>query len=594
MVAERKIRVAVFVDNNCLRDNRVIRSSEAIAEAGYEVRVFCRNTRQGIVGADKANGVSYERNWIPTLYYAQNIRAHLESLMIYLVKIPGGWWGKFNFLVTSGLLMGVYCLKWVTDWFRSARNQRSKKLNKALRKRQNKRHKVLLKERRRNRFWGLKYLALRVFFFASRHAVIWLRRIFWTVAGGLAFMVAFVPLLIGAFFGALGFLWISGVRYITHLQQPELNVAQKRAQQVRGSALDKHKPKLHRRLLNFILSDKSDETYVSRITKYRAARIYQLTREQVVNFRPDIIHAHDLVNLPVGVLLGRDTNARVIYDAHELETARDKPSHKHWKKEICKLERHFSRQVDKVITVSAGLAEQIGKIHEIEKPTVIFNTPDMSIAQTPSVRIRDELGLDQKTPLGIYVGGLKINRGLPFFLEAAKEIPDLHIAACGPRTEVAEQAFRELVAELGMEDRFHMVGPIAPEYLLGYLDSAEFSIMPTQNIGLSYIQAMPNKFFESMMSNVPIIVGQEIEGMASIVRERQLGVLVQQDDPQSIAEGMRRLLSNSDSLKSHIKSQKLDIEYGWKTQTKRLEALYEQIASSAKNEVEKGMSAQLS
>ena len=124
-------------------------------------------------------------------------------------------------------------------------------------------------------------------------------------------------------------------------------------------------------------------------------------------YKPDLIHAHDLVNLPVGVFLARDIDAKLIYDAHELEVARDKPSHRRWKKEIRKLEGYFVKQADALITVSHGYAEIHTQIHMVEQPTIIYNTPDVINSKPVKVNIRQEIGITNDTPLALYVGGLK-------------------------------------------------------------------------------------------------------------------------------------------------------------------------------------------
>ena len=109
----KKKRIAVLVDNNCIRDNRVIRSSEAMAAAGYEVRVFCRDKRKSI-GDSKINGVNYERNLVSTLYYSQNIKSQWISLKLLLFKMPGSFFAKFNFCLTAfftycSIFNQVYC-----------------------------------------------------------------------------------------------------------------------------------------------------------------------------------------------------------------------------------------------------------------------------------------------------------------------------------------------------------------------------------------------------------------------------------------------------------------------------------------------------
>jgi len=566
----KKKRIAVLVDNNCIRDNRVIRSSEAMAAAGYEVRVFCRDKRKSI-GDSKINGVNYERNLVSTLYYSQNIKSQWISLKLLLFKMPGSFFAKFNFCLTAFLLIVAYLTKYTVDFLRKRYKTSVKAHNKKLTN--------INKEgtRRVKRLRKLK----RVFFeYPVRIYTkfsIWFAKFSWFTS--LFFIVffigiiSFIPMLLLSILVGFSLTYVLIDRWLHSFGQPSLNAAQRKAETINKSAPKKSK-RLHAYLLGLLLSDKSDEAYVYRITKFRSARIYESVRERIIAFAPDLIHAHDLVNVPVGVFLAEDTSAKLIYDAHELETDRDKPSHRRWKKEIKVFEGFFAKKADAIITVSHGLAKEIKRVHGVSLPVVIYNTPDISVAETAPTKLRDDIGVSKDTPLGLYVGGLKITRGLPFFLEAVAQIPDLHFVVCGPRTAKAEVDFINLVKQLGIADRFHMVGPMEQKFLLDYIRTANFSVMPTQNIGLSYIYALPNKFFESMMANIPILIGRDIIEMAELVKERSLGALVEQENPEDIAKVIRDVIKRSDKISSKIASQKLNDEFGWLAQVTRLNKLY--------------------
>lgn len=571
-------RVAVLVDNFCLRDNRVIKSSEAMAAQGYEVRVFCRDGRKPI-GDYPVNGVAYERNWVATLYYAQNLKSQWHSLRTFLFRMPGGFFAKFNFLVTAFLLMVAYAAKFVIDAVQKRRKEFTRERNKKSKRIHNQQTKAVrkLRKAKKVKFKKPRELLMRVRFKSYRG---W-RKYGVKVLIGLGLLlvgiIAFIPALIGGLIIGLALLWVLTNRFIQGIGQPEMNIAQKKAEQTTADNEPKPKKRIHARLLAILLSDKSDEAYVNRITKFRAARIYESTREAVMAFKPDLIHAHDLVNLPVGYYLGQDTGAKVIYDAHELETARDKPSHKRWKKSILKLEGHFAKKVDGIVTVSHGLSRIISETHKVPEPVIVYNTPDVSGSVPIDVNVRQEIGIGDDVPLGLYVGGLKITRGLPFFLEAMVQIPDMHFAACGPRTKKAEEDFTALAQSLGISDRFHMVGPVAPEYLLDYIAPCDFSIMPTQNIGLSYVYALPNKFFESMLSGIPIIVGHDIIEMADLLDKYQLGKKVKQNEPDDIARAMREFIAEKAAGAPRPDAHRLTDTFGWQSQIAKLAELYSSL-----------------
>ena len=579
--APARPRVAVLVDNVCLADNRVIRSAEHIASCGYEVRVFCRDRRKP-VGDSEANGVYYQRNWVAGLLYERDPGEQRESLRRAL-SMPARFSVKLTLVVEAFMFMVAFALKTALDDYSKVAKAENRDRNRAYKRLRNQSERAFDKRVRamgpsKSRAQRSEVLVRRARYklrrtvFHGRTA--WLR--FWRKMRAVLrhlpqFLLYIVPF-------SLGLLYIAADRLITRVLTPGGRVATA-AERVRTKP--DRTPRMHTRILRFILEDKGDKSYLCRAIILKAARIYTSVEDEIAAFAPDIVHAHDLVNLPVGYWLGERTGAKVIYDAHEYEAARDRPHSPHWKRAIVRIERHYITRVDAAITMSPGLAEKLADLHGLDGVTVIMNTPDPAGRRAPENTLRQELGLAEDVPLGLYVGGLKITRGLPFFLEAAATIPDLHIAACGPRTKVAEQAFAELAESLGMADRFYMVGPEPIESLLGYIRGCDFSIMPTQALSVTYIHAMPNKFFESMLAGIPLLVGKNIVEMARIVKDRGLGVLLDdQTDPADIAIKMREVLERSEAISAHMKAQDLS-EYEWPAQARRLEELFATVQNPA-------------
>ena len=72
--------------------------------------------------------------------------------------------------------------------------------------------------------------------------------------------------------------------------------------------------------------------------------------------RPDIIHCHDILVLPVGVILKAMLGSKLIYDAHELESNKNGLS-PFLGKLTLKVEKVLWRHVDGFITVSNSILD---------------------------------------------------------------------------------------------------------------------------------------------------------------------------------------------------------------------------------------------
>lgn len=71
----RPIKVAIVVPNSCDPDYRVVKQAEALAQTGYDVRVFCTKPHGSVLpDLEVVNGVEYARRpWGP--------RAAIRSLL---------------------------------------------------------------------------------------------------------------------------------------------------------------------------------------------------------------------------------------------------------------------------------------------------------------------------------------------------------------------------------------------------------------------------------------------------------------------------------------------------------------------------------
>ena len=110
--------------------------------------------------------------------------------------------------------------------------------------------------------------------------------------------------------------------------------------------------------------------------------------DEVINFKPDIIHAHDLETLRAATYFKKLTGCKVIYDAHEFEIDRNPPMGKLSKLYVRQQEGKYIKSVDLVVTVSNEIADELQTNYTLkEKPLVILNIP--AKAQFSSFDFRD-------------------------------------------------------------------------------------------------------------------------------------------------------------------------------------------------------------
>jgi glycosyltransferase involved in cell wall biosynthesis len=122
--------------------------------------------------------------------------------------------------------------------------------------------------------------------------------------------------------------------------------------------------------------------------------IYRVVKEYK---NSNIIHCNDLNTLPIGVIVKKffNKNTKIIYDAHEYEI-NDTPNENRYKIKIKYfLERFLIKYADKVITVSDSIANAYVALYNIEKPTLVLNTPFYKNIEKKDI-FRETLGIKKE------------------------------------------------------------------------------------------------------------------------------------------------------------------------------------------------------
>ncbi len=306
------------------------------------------------------------------------------------------------------------------------------------------------------------------------------------------------------------------------------------------------------------------------------ARAY---RKTIKALEPDVVHAHDLDTLLAGWLGARAAHAKLVYDAHELETDRNLPMVKSEKRYRAFAEHWLIQRCEAVITVSDSIAGYLAERYQIERPTVILNAPstDRVADGADDGDLRADLGLSPEQPLALYVGGLMPARGIDQAIRALPYLPDLNLALLGPRQAATESEVTALAQELGVRERLHLVDSIPHEQLLTYIAGADVSLILIQDICLSYRFCFPNKLLQSLLAGLPIVASRLVE-LERMVALTGAGLIVDETDPRSIAEAITTILEAPDRYRpSPDLIRSLQVSYGWEAQRERLLICYQRL-----------------
>lgn len=288
--------------------------------------------------------------------------------------------------------------------------------------------------------------------------------------------------------------------------------------------------------------------------------------------RPEIIHAHSIACLPVATSLKRAYGARIVYDAHELET--ESASARGLKKPLVKaLERRLIAQADEVLVVSDSIADWYRQHYPLNNITVVRNVPEIRGSGPQPVvdrAWRRNLSIPDDALLFLYQGLLAHGRGIALTLQAfANQDPSKHVVflGYGPLEGVIRDAAERM-------PNIHFAPAVPPQRVLEVTRNADVGLALIEDICLSYRYCLPNKLFEYVLSGVPVIAS-DFPDMGQVIDRQRCGwkTAVSADALRSVVAGLDR-----EAIENKRREMQAEpLHFGWHLEAKELVAVYSRL-----------------
>lgn len=251
----------------------------------------------------------------------------------------------------------------------------------------------------------------------------------------------------------------------------------------------------------------------------------------------DVFWSNDLDTLTANALASIIRRKPLIYDSHELFTELPELQNRKFVKRIWQLaEKLFIKRVKSMITVCDSIASYYNNKYGI-KPIIIRNIPKKRNLSAKD--FRKELGLPLNKKIIIYQGAVNIGRGIEELVEGIKLIDNIHLIIAGAG-DISNQIAKK-VFELEIQDSITLTGRLPYSEMLKYTSCADLGVSLEKNLGLNYYYALPNKLFDYIQMQIPVLVSRLPE-MEKIVNKYRVGDFIVNHKPQHIADKITELL----------------------------------------------------
>ena len=242
--------------------------------------------------------------------------------------------------------------------------------------------------------------------------------------------------------------------------------------------------------------------------------------------------------------------------------------------------RVATRRSARILTVSEASKRDILRFFNVpsDKVTVIHNAIDERFGIAPPdeevVRVRERYQLSDRFVL--YAGNVKPHKNLErlldaFFILRREGLHDLKLLIIG--NEISKYAtLRRAVHRYNLHKDVRFLGFVPDETLAVLYRLADAFVFPSlyEGFGLPPLEAMASgtPVLTSNVSSLPEVVGDA-------------AILIDPYDPRSIADGMRRLLTDT-ALRQDLKARGLARahQFSWERSVARIREIYKEVGHS--------------
>lgn len=189
------------------------------------------------------------------------------------------------------------------------------------------------------------------------------------------------------------------------------------------------------------------------------------------------------------------------------------------------------------------------------------------------------MGIPQSANLIIgTIGRLTRKKGSGYLLEAAAKLiaqfPNLHVLVIGGQLSSDPEPFQtELIARIrmGLENNVTLTG--VRDDIPELLSLVDIFTLPTYTH-----EGLPRSILEAMAMELPV-VATNIRGCREAVVDGKTGLIVPPQDSDSLAEALRKLLSNTELRQAYGKAgrQRVETEYNEDFVFERLAKYYQEL-----------------
>jgi glycosyltransferase involved in cell wall biosynthesis len=285
-----------------------------------------------------------------------------------------------------------------------------------------------------------------------------------------------------------------------------------------------------------------------------------------LKIRPKLIHCHDTIALFLGIILKPLTGAKVVYDAHELESNRNGLK-KSLGKIVFGFEKFAWKFIDGFITVSPSILKWYKTNLGEKQSVIILNSPEIKKFKiNHKINFRKKLKIQLSKKIFIYNGIIGPGRCIKTLLRVFQDSrirSHIIFLGYGDWVPYIKEAQKN-------NSKIHYHKAVSHDEVVALTKTADIGLCLIENISLSDFFSLPNKLFEYIFAGLPILASKNPD-IEKLVKKYNLGTVCEDTFENIFAEIKKLESMNSRAKVKNVK------ELGWLYQERKLLKIYQKV-----------------
>ena len=290
--------------------------------------------------------------------------------------------------------------------------------------------------------------------------------------------------------------------------------------------------------------------------------------------KKDILLSNDLDTLLPNFLISKLFFKKLVYDSHELYTeVPELTERKYVQKVWLALEKIIFPKLKNVYTVNNSIANIYSKKYDVSVRVVrnvSVKLKNIAINQELSNKIKGD-----KRMLIIIGSGINRDRGAEEAVAMMQYVENVVLFIIGGG-DVFEK-LKTMIIKLDLRNKVTILDKMTHQELMEYTKIADLGLSLDKGTNLNYEYSLPNKVFDYIQCNVPILATNRKE-VAAIINKNKIGYITASLDPKKLANTVKLIFKDQELYSTTKNNLKIAAEkYSWENESKILTEIYSNL-----------------